>query len=258
MNLLKVLDNDIVSIEKLTKKHSPELLTGLGIIGFGATIISTVKATRKVDAELRRIDMTMPEDTPKKEEVWIKAKAVTPIVAPTIILGASSVACVISSHKTMAARLASATAAYEIRNKAFSEYKEAVIEEIGEKKEQKIRDKVAEKRVQESTYDIPQPVTATQLFMEESTGQYFRSSREDILQAVMRFQKDLMVENYMTVSEFFDYLNVDELRHTPLTDATGFNNETGIEVYFSVAQASNGEPVSVLCYRDLPLYDMYG
>lgn len=112
--------------------------------------------------------------------------------------------------------------------------------------------------MEESPYDIPQPVTATQLFCESLTGQYFRSTREDILQSIMRFQKSLIVEDYMTVSEFFDYLETDELHHTPLTDSTGFNSENGIEVYFSVTKAPNGEPCTVLEYRTLPLYDCYG
>lgn len=258
MNLLKVLNNDICNLTNLTKKHSPELLTGLGVIGFGATIISTVKATREVDKTIKKIDYELDENIPKKEEILIKTKAVAPIVAPTIILGASSVACVIGANKIQAARLASATAAYQITTRAFDEYKDAVIEEIGEKKEQKVRDRVAEKHVEESKCDIPQPVTATQLFMESLTGQYFRSTREDILQNIMQFQKSLLVEDYMTVSEFLDYLETDELHHTPLTDSTGFNSENGIEVYFSVAKAPNGEPCTVLEYRTLPLYDCYG
>lgn len=258
MNPLKVLNNDICNLTNLTKKHSPELLTGLGIVGFGATILSTIKATREVDKTIKKIDYELDDDIPKKEEVWIKTKAVAPIVAPTVILGVSSVACVIGANKIQAARLASATAAYQITTRAFDEYKDAVIEEIGEKKEQKVRDKIAEKHIEESTYDIPQPMTATQLFMESLTGQYFRSTKEEVLQGVMRFQKALMVEDYLTVSEFFDYLEIEELRHTPVTDAIGFNSETGIEVYFSVAPASNGEPCTVLEYRTLPLYDCYG
>lgn len=256
MNILKTLNTDLDTITKATKQYSPQLLTGFGIFGFGATIISTIKATRKVDEELKKIDI--PEDASKKEVIWKKTKVVAPIVAPTVVLGASSVACIVGANKIQSARLASATAAYQITNKAFTEYKEAVIEEVGTKKEQKVRDRVAEKHIEESTYDIPQPVTATQLFCESLTGQYFRSTREEVLQGVLRFQKSLLVEDYMSVSEFFDYLETDELHHTSLTDACGFNSESGIEVYFSVAKAANGEPVTVLEYRTLPLYDVYG
>lgn len=257
MNFLKTLNDDVNTIMKTTKHYSPQLLTGLGIVGFGATIVSTVKATREVDKALKSIDIS--EDTPKKEVIWKKTKVVAPIVAPPVILGVSSVGCILGANKIQSARLASATAAYELTSKAFSDYKDAVLEEIGEKKEQKVRDKVAEKKVEEHPYCEPEafePVTSTQLFMESLTNQYFRSTKEEILQGIMRFQKALMVEDYMTVSEMFDYLDVDELRHTALTDACGFNSEQGIDVYFSVAKAANGEPCTVLCYRDLPLFDM--
>lgn len=256
MNFLKTLNNDVNTLTRATKKYSPEILITMGIAGFGMTIVETVKATRKVDKALNDIDI--PEDTPKKEVLWEKAKVVTPIVAPPVILGVSSVGCILGANKIQSARLTSATMAYSLVNNSFKEYKDAVIEEIGPKKEEKVRDRVAEKHIEESTYDIPQPMTATNLFIESLTGQYFRSTREDILQNIMKFQKALFVEDYMTVSEFFDYLEIEELHHTALTDACGFNSEQGVDIYFSVAKAANGEPCSVLCYRDLPLFDCFG
>lgn len=259
MNLLKALDKDLNTLTQATKKYSPEILITMGIAGFGMTIVETVKATRKVDEELKHIDI--PVDSTKKEVIIAKTKVVAPIVAPPVILGISSLGCFVGANRIQSSRLAKATVVYELyemTNKKFNDYKEAVLEEVGEKKEAKVRDRVAEKEVAESTCEIPQPMTATNLFMESLTGQYFRSTREEVLQGVLRFQKALLIEDYMTASEFFDYLEIEELRHTPLTDSVGFNSENGIEVYFSVAKASNGEPCTVLEYRTLPLFDMYG
>lgn len=259
MNMFKSLDRDLATLTNATKKYSPEILIVMGVAGFGMTIVETVKATKKVEKALNDIDI--PEEASKKEEVWIKTKTLAPIVTPPVVLGISSLGCFVGANRIQSARLAKATVVYELyemTNKKFNDYKEAVIEEIGEKKEAKVRDRVAEKELEENKYEIPQPMTATNLFMESLTGQYFRSTREEVLQGVLRFQKALIVEDYLNVSEFFDYLEIEELHHTALTDACGFNSEQGIEVYFSVAKASNGEPCAVLEYRTLPVYDMYG
>ena len=152
--------------EKLTKfifdskyvlsKHSPEILMGLGIAG---TIVSTVIACRqtlKVDdyledakkdidnvhraTKLEDVDYT--EEDARKDLTIIYAQTGIKIIklySPAIILGALSIAGIISGHKILKTRnlvLAGTCASLE---KAFKKYRSNVVEKFGEEVDKELK-----------------------------------------------------------------------------------------------------------------------
>ena len=148
------LSNLFKTIKAGTMKHSPEILTGIGIAGMITTTVLAVKATPKalrlIDAKKRDIfDNLDPEDisgnstdytevslTPLEvvKTAWkpYSAAAVTCVASVTCLIGASSV---------NAKRNAALATAYELSKTALSDYKEKVVETIGEKKEKTIRER---------------------------------------------------------------------------------------------------------------------
>ena len=135
------------SVKMAVSQHSPEILTGIGIVGMITTTVLAVKATPKA--------LTLIEE--KKEELELyPGDKLTPVETvkvtwkcyiPAAVTGATSVACLIGTSSVNLRRNTALATAYNLSATALTEYKEKVIESIGEKKEQTIRDKVAEERV---------------------------------------------------------------------------------------------------------------
>ena len=90
----QTISNALKGAEKALKKHSPEILTGIGIAGMIATTISAVKATPKA---LRLID----EKEIKENKRLTTAEVVLTTwkcYIPSAVTGALSVACLIGAR----------------------------------------------------------------------------------------------------------------------------------------------------------------
>ena len=128
-------------------KHSPEILTGLGIAGMITSTVLAVKATPKalelVKERKEELDYEETDKLPVAETV----KAAWKCYIPAVVTGATSVVCLIGASSVNLRRNAALTAAYNLSATALAEYKDKVIETVGEKKEREIRDKVAEERI---------------------------------------------------------------------------------------------------------------
>ncbi|WP_300571137.1 DUF6353 family protein [Flavobacterium sp.] len=127
------------------QKHSPTILFGAGIIGFGATVVMASRATLKLEdviheaeKDLSVVDVLVTEEEAPKEKAYVYLRSGVKIVklyAPSVIVGALSVAALTSSHRILNARNAGLTAAYAVLEKGFDEYRGRVREQIGEEKE---------------------------------------------------------------------------------------------------------------------------
>lgn len=129
--------------------YSPQILTGLGISGFLAAIGLAVDATLKAKDKIDGINTLYAEDEITEEEAK-KEKTKTIVkaaIAPTLS-AAGGVLCVIAGQRKEHKRTIAATAAMGMYRDALHEYKEAVIEKIGERKEQTIRDDIDKKHVE--------------------------------------------------------------------------------------------------------------
>ena len=117
-------------------KHSPEILTGVGIAGMITTTVLAVRATPKA---LRLIDAKEYEEQRELTKFETIKTAWKPYV-PAAVTGALSTACLIGASSVSLKRNAALAAAYTLSDTAFREYKEKVVETIGEKKEEMIQE----------------------------------------------------------------------------------------------------------------------
>ena len=142
------------NFKKAASKHSPEILTGLGIAGMITTTVLAVKATPKA---LELIEEKKREER-KDELTPVEVVQTTwKCYVPAVTTGIVSAACLIGSNSVSARRSAALATAYKISETALSEYKDKVIEEIGEKKEKTVREKVEVKKVEQH------PVTTNEI-----------------------------------------------------------------------------------------------
>lgn len=250
-NFTKVVKNIRFGIAK----HSPEILTGVGIAGMITTTILAVKATPKA---LKLLEEEAREKDIPKEDLTIKEKIKTTwkCYIPAAVTCTTSVACLIGASSVNAKRIAAIATAYNLSETALNEYREKVVETIGEKKEKLVRDKVAEKHISD------RPVNNTEIIMTEKgntlcfdpiSGRYFKSDMDKIKKAKNDINWRLLNDMYVSLNEFYDELG---LAPTSLGDELGWVVDKGkIDIYFSSQLTDEGEPCLVMEYSIAPKYD---
>lgn len=116
-NISKVLS----SVRTSMAKHSPEILTGIGIAGMITTTVMAVRATPKA--------LILIED--RKEEIGAEELEVADVVKttwfcyiPAVITGTLSIACLIGASSVNAKRNAALATAYTLSESALKDYQE--------------------------------------------------------------------------------------------------------------------------------------
>ena len=243
----------INNTKRTLSKHSPEILTAIGITGMITTTVLAVKATPKA---LELIEQKKKEEyTDELTPVEVVKTCWKPYI-PAVITGVTSTACLIGANSVNAKRNAALATAYKMTETALSEYKEKVIETIGEKKERAIKDKIAKDKIDNNPVNSTQVIvtgSGTTRFYDAAAGRYFVSDMEKIKRAVNDLNKRMLNEMYISWNEFYMALDLEPIE---MGDAMGWNiHEEGfIELDWSSQICEDGTPCIVMSYLVAPKY----
>ena len=237
------------------KHHVPQILTGFGISGMVMTIILAVKATPKA---LELIDEAKKEKGEDLTQVETVKAAWKPYV-PAAVTGVISTACLIGADSIHTKRATVLTAAYKLSETALHEYKDAVVETIGEKKAEEVIEKVAEKRLEAApVYDelVVHTGTGNHLCYDHWSGMWFRSSYNSIKAAQNVLNDTIRDENCAGINVIYDALS---LPHTGMSEELGWDAVVHGKVTIDIRSkvAPNGEPCLVLDYDKVPVLDYW-
>lgn len=233
-------------------QHSPEILTGIGITGMIATTVLAVKETPKA---LRRIEDAQYDKgdflTPKE-----KLQACWKCYVPATVTGVTSIACLIGATSVNARRTAALAAAYQISETALAEYKEKVIETIGEKREQVVREKVAQEQLDQN------PVSKTEiyvtgkgetLFWDYISKRYFKFDIDKLRKIENQLNKQMIHDicGYISLNEFYDEIGLERVEYGY---EMGWNAYNDIDLYIYPGMTDEEEPCLVLSHHNAPKY----
>lgn len=179
--LAKAKDFSIKTVKKAgfaAKKHSPEILLGVGIAGTIAGTVMACRATLKAGAVLEEAKanldkvhqaaetFTESNDEGEREkyttEDAAKDKAIifvqtgfklAKLYAPAVIIGGFSLASIMTSHRILSQRNLALAAAYATVDKSFKEYRERVKIRFGEEVEREIRNNIKAIEIEETHID---------------------------------------------------------------------------------------------------------
>lgn len=245
---------DLNNVYKLAKiemiKHSHEILIGLGITsGITATCLA-VSATPKAIELLDEAKKKKGEDSLTVGET-IKV-AWKPYV-PAAISTAMSVTCIIGATSISNRRNAALATAYTLSEAALSEYKEKVIETVGEKKAEMIRDQIVQDHVDKNPPSGNETIVGKgpTLCCDMTTGRYFYSDTERIRKAESKLNHRLISEMYVSLNEFYYELGLPPIS---IGDDLGWNIDHEISIDFATALAPNDTPCLTLNYDYAPRY----
>ena len=256
LNLSKVAKN----MQHTLGKYSPQILTGIGVAGMITTVVLAVKATPKA---LELIEDKKEELDAGKLTVVDTVKVAWKPYIPAAITGVLSTVCIVGGNAVGTRRTAALAAAYKISETALHEYKDAIVETVGEEKAKEVKEKVAQNKLDKNPVVEKQIIVTnkgTFLCYDSLSGRYFQSDIETIRKAQNDINDYLFSEDYASLNMFYDFLG---LEHTRLGAELGWKIDSGtLQIEFDSTLASDksqgiapGTPCLVLDYNVAPKYE---
>ena len=226
-------------------EKSPEILIGFGLAGMLTSTVLACKATPKAldileqeDRELSKVD---------------KVKLTWKCYAPAAVGYCVSAACIIGANSVNAKRNAVLAGAYKLSETALLEYRDKVVDILGEEKEKEIRDSIAKDRVERDfSSEVIVVGKGDTLCYDMISGRYFKSDIDKINKAVNEINYRLTHENIISLNEFYMELG---LKPTEMGYDQGWNIDDGlVDISFSSIISEDGQPCIVMHFDNTPKY----
>ena len=175
------LANLIQTIGKTLSDNSPTILSGIAVTTSIATVVLATKASFSAAEDIRDEEIIRERTTLDSQDLTIREKVelVWPYYVPVAVTGTVTVVCIIAANRIGNRRAAAMAAAYTMSREAFAEYKDKVVERLGETKEQKMRDEIAQDQVNRnpvSNNELHITNTGDVICYDSITGRYFKSN----------------------------------------------------------------------------------
>ena len=236
-------------VELKAIKHSPEILAGVGVVGVVGSLVMACKATTKLSDVLEEskeqldkikevaadpaYEEKYSQDDAKKDTTitYVQtAMKVTKLYAPSVILCASSLGCLLASNNILKKRNAALSAAYMTVDKSFKEYRKRVADRFGEEVEKEIRYNIkAEEitKVDEDGNEITETVKVMDgtddpnsysdyaRFFDESCAAWQNDAEYNLtfLKAQQQYANDLLkARGRLFLNEVYRMLGIDETK----------------------------------------------
>lgn len=250
MDISKLINS---SKKKLTE-NAPEVLIGMGLAGMLTSTVMAVKATPKAMKIIEEEEDYLNRDLSTAEKVKLAWK---PYV-PAAIGYCASAALIIKANNVNNARSAMFAGAYKLSERALLDYKDKVIETIGEEKEREISDKVMRDKVREprpTSYHANEVIYGTGqcLCYDPISGRYFNSDMDKIRKIENDLNYRLMKENMVSLNEFYTELGME---CSDMGFKYGWNIDEGlIEVRFTSTITDDNKLCLVVSFARSPRLD---
>lgn len=254
------LSRMVKNLKLTTAKHSPEIFMAVGVAGMIGTTVLAVKATPKAVDICDKLKAEYEEERKDEPTKMDYVKATWKCYLPSALLGVASIACLLNSNSVSMKRNAALATAYQVSTTALKEYKDKVVETIGENKakevEKKAQDSAAKKAVEEQPSEKATVIVTGKgsvLFYDPLIDRYFESDTDTIEKAINNLNRQMLSDMYISLNDLYDEL---DLKHTDIGNDLGWNVNTGlIEASFSAQITDEGRPCIVMTFTDGPLYN---
>lgn len=184
------------------KRNAPTILSGLGVIGVIGTAALAVKATPKAIYILEEKEKAKGAKLTKFEQV----SAAAPVYIPAILMGMTTITCILSANYLNKERQAMLTSAYAYLNNSFNEYKSKIKQIYGEDADKKVRDEIAKDKY------VQQNISASEkkkLFYDQFSGRYFETTIPELENALYELNRKYAMQGEITLNTLYNLLNLE-------------------------------------------------
>lgn len=235
-------------IQFKVKKYSPEILLTAGVVGVAASAIMACKASTKASKIMEETNKNL--ETIKKckdeneEDVYSEAdyrkdltitytqtiKNFVKLYGPAVLIGTTSIFCILASHGLMRKRNVAISAAYATLNKGFSDYRKRAVEKFGEKVDKELRYGVSTEEVEETITDekgkekkVKKTIEVVNAYEHSPYAKFFDATSREwnkdpevnlmFLRAQEKYANDLLrARGYLFLNEVYDMLDIPKTR----------------------------------------------
>ena len=245
-----------------TKKHSPEILTGIGIAGMITTTVLAVRATPKALQLIEQAGYEKGSDENPTMDMEFTSlttvetiKVVWKCYIPSAVVGITSILCLIGASSVNVRRNAALATAYTLSETAMREYRDKVVKTIGEKKERSVRDAIAKDKIEQN------PVTNSEVIITDKgdtlcfdmlSGRYFKSDIEKLRKGINELNRLMLSDGYVSLNDFYYEIGLENIK---IGDTIGWNYDKGlVDIDFSSHLAADGTPCLAINFSIAPYY----
>lgn len=255
-----IFEKAFKTVVKQLHDNSPTLLTAVGVAGTVSTAVLSVqagfKASEILSMEQQEQDRlaTLNNKDPEPMSPQDKLRVTWEVFVPPLITGSLTITAIIGSTVISQRRAAALAAAYSLSEKAIKEYKEKVVEKIGENKERQIRQEIAEDRVRNHppSEGIVNRIPENQVLCYDSyTARYFYSDMETLRKAENAINHTIVHSYYASLTDFYSHIGLDR---TKVSDDLGWNADRLLELRFSTTMSDNDRPCIVVDFDLEPIH----
>lgn len=215
--------NKLVNASKMfVKRNGSTILTCVGVSGVVATSVMAVRATPKALIMLHEAREEKGEDLTTMERI----KTAAPAYIPTVLVGISTIACMLGANALNKRQQASLMSAYALLDNSYKQYKSKVVDLYGEESDLRVREEIVKDKY---TGDGKAPDNDKVLFYDEFSGRYFESTTADVLKAEYEINKKLTTWGGAYLNEFYKLVG---LPTTDYGDHLGWSAAGMYEMYW--------------------------
>lgn len=240
-------------VGKVAADNSPAILSAIGVTGTLSAAYLAAKGAfqaseviREAQAEQDEAEQGHPLTTQEKFDLtW---KLYVPAAA-CVVLSATAIIC---ANRISDRRTAALASAYSVVEKSYNEYRTKTTEKVGKKKEQEIRDDIAQDRRD------AHPITKTTLVVNSKgdtlcydmwTDRYFTSDMESLRKAMNDFNQQVINDTYQPLSEWYHLVGLPSTSHS---DEIGWDTDKLMDLDFSGTLSEDGTPCIAVDFRVKP------
>lgn len=204
----------VVGLTEKAEKNKPAILAGVAVVGVFVTAFSAYKAGVKAKEILdrRKCDLkdSDPKDKETKKAIAVETvKEMVPVIAPPIIMGVATAACIIGSHNESAKRIALVSAAYNLSESAVKDLNNKMQEVLGEKKTKSIKDAIVKDKLNADKDNKPSIDTVMMctngnvICKDMFTGRTWPCNAEKIRQAIIKLSSDVQQDMWVELNDLY-------------------------------------------------------
>lgn len=187
------------------KRHLPDIMTGVSIVGVGLTAYASHKDTLRAQ---KIFEAERPHTKMEKTVCYVRS------YWPTFTAAAGTIASIIFCRKITAEQLTAMLATCAAVEKRFNTYREVVRKEFGHDKEKDIYIETAQSLDPDWGITPPLPEKAddyddSYVFYDAFSNRYFVSSVEKVQQAMYHINRNFAMRGYACANEYYNMLGLD-------------------------------------------------
>lgn len=248
------MNNLLNASQRFLKRNSATILTCVGAVGVVATTVTAVRATPKALTLLESAKKEKGEELTKLETVKIAG----PAYVPTVILGASTLACIFGANILNKRGQAALMSMYALVDSGYKDYRKKVDELYGEEAGKQVRAGIAKDKYEEKYAENPiVPTEGKRLFYDFFSEQYFEATPYQVQKAEYELNRTLMLDDCVYLDDWYRMIGIDPLEPNNNFGWTTCGNmdaywQTWIDFHHETVEVDEGLECTIISFMQDP------